>query len=331
MSEQLRIGIIGCGRIAVTRHIPELLAHPRAVLTALCDTRRARAAELAERYGVTGVYDTAEEMLRSAALDAVIICTPNWLHAEDTVNALRRGLHVFVEKPMAVSLEQCQLMIEEAERAGKVLAIGHNQRLHPVFRRAKEWLDSGRIGKVTQVMTQFQHGGPELWSVDGSESWFLNGSETGLGVLGDLGIHRLDMLRWMLADEITKVHALTSSVRGISGVNDSAALVLQTAAGVLGTVQVSWNNPLQEHRTVFYGTKGTLLFGETMDSITISDMDGSVVTETVALTLRKDGGMESGMVDDFIHSILEGRKPAVSGQEAYQSMKVLFEALSVGR
>ena len=122
------IGIIGCGKIAQVRHIPEYAAHPEAKLVGFYDINQQRAAELAAKYGGRA-YATVEELLAEPEIQAVSICAANFAHAELTIAALNAGKHVLCEKPMATNLADCEAMVQAADANGKFLMIGHNQRL----------------------------------------------------------------------------------------------------------------------------------------------------------------------------------------------------------
>ena len=114
----IHIGIIGCGKIAQVRHIPEYAANPDAELAGYFNPKRFRAEEMAAKYGGK-VYDTAEELLADPAIDAVSICAANYAHAELTVKALKAGKHVLCEKPMATTIEDCEAMLAAAKDSGK--------------------------------------------------------------------------------------------------------------------------------------------------------------------------------------------------------------------
>ena len=119
----VKVGIIGCGKIAQVRHIPEYLDNPNAKLTGLYDLNLQRAKDLAEKYNCKS-YESVEEMLADPEIDAVSVCVANHVHAEITIAALKAGKHVLCEKPMATKLEDCQMMVDTAEQMGKKLMIG---------------------------------------------------------------------------------------------------------------------------------------------------------------------------------------------------------------
>lgn len=160
----VRVGVIGCGKIAQVRHLPEYEANSNAQITAVFDMNYDRACEIAKTYGAVA-YKTLEELLASD-VDAVSVCTANANHAASAIAALRAGKHVLCEKPMAITIDECEQMVAEARAAGKKLMIDQNQRFARAHVRAKELLDAGKIGDVLTFRTTFGHGGPETWSVD---------------------------------------------------------------------------------------------------------------------------------------------------------------------
>ena len=137
LKDCINVGIIGCGKIAQVRHIPEYFANESATIVGYYDFIEERAQDMARQYGGRS-FSSVQELLECPEIDAVSICTANNAHAEMTVAALRAGKHVLCEKPMAMSMEECESMVKEAERVGKKLMIGHNQRFMTEHIRAKQ-------------------------------------------------------------------------------------------------------------------------------------------------------------------------------------------------
>ena len=203
----LNIGIVGCGKIAQVRHIPEYAANENARLVGFFNPSTHRAEEMAAKYGGK-VYVTAEDLFADPEIDAVSVCAANYAHAELTIQALRAGKHVLCEKPMAITLEDCERMLCEAEKAGKRLLIGQNQRFAKAHVKAKELLQDGVIGKVITFRTVFGHGGPETWSISpGKGTWFFDKSKAAMGAMADLGIHKTDLLRFLLDQDVVRTTA----------------------------------------------------------------------------------------------------------------------------
>ena len=138
----IRVAVIGCGKIAQVRHLPEYATNPNAQLVAYYDKNSQRAHEVAAQYGGK-VYDSYFDLLKDPEIDAVSVCVENRSHAEMTTAALYAGKHVLCEKPMAVTLAECESMVAAAEFNNRHLMIGHNMRFDPVHRRAKELLFFG--------------------------------------------------------------------------------------------------------------------------------------------------------------------------------------------
>ena len=191
----IKIGILGCGKIAQVRHIPEYDENPCCELVGFFNPTRSRAEDMAAKYGGK-VYDTADELLADPEIDAVSVCAANNAHAELSIKALKAGKHVLCEKPMAISLADCEEMVRVAKEQGKRLMIGQNQRLTNAHQLAKKMIADGEIGKVITFRTTFGHGGPETWSITpGKNTWFFDTTKAAMGAMADLGIHKTDLMQ----------------------------------------------------------------------------------------------------------------------------------------
>lgn len=232
------IAVFGTGAICVRRHLPDVVAASGATLVSVIGHEATHTAEVARRFGARYATADPDVALADPTVDAVIVAGVNSSHADLTVRALLAGKHVLVEKPMATSVADALRMTETARETGRILMVAQNERLHPVHRRARTILASGRLGRVLTAEAVFAHGGPERWTENAG--WFFSAKEGVLGVLGDLGIHKVDLLRYLLADEILDVQGRTAILDKDSEVNDNAVLILRFASGTLGTVLASW-------------------------------------------------------------------------------------------
>ena len=203
----LRVGVIGCGSIAKQRHGYEYFHNANVEIKGFYDLIPERAQTLVDLYGGK-VYADVDALLSDPDIDAVSVCMANAFHAEISIKALRAGKHVLCEKPMAVSLEECEAMVAAARESGKRLMIGHNQRLAPAHKKAKELLTSGALGRVITFQSTFGHKGPEMWSMDKSaNTWFFKKASASFGSMADLGIHKIDLMRYLIGSEITSVYS----------------------------------------------------------------------------------------------------------------------------
>ncbi len=203
--ETMRVGVIGCGVIAYWTHLRELKRIRGARLVAAADPDPAARAR-AERLAGIPVHASAEELLARPDVDAVIISAPNELHAELAVAAAHAGKHFYLEKPIALTLEDARRVIAAAAAARVHAAIGFNRRCHPVFQQARALIAAGRIGPVRAVETVFS----EPIAPAAMPGW-KEQRATGGGVLLDLASHHLDLLRWFLRDEICEVDGRVTS------------------------------------------------------------------------------------------------------------------------
>ena len=334
----VKYGIIGCGAIGQRRHIPECVANPDSKLVALADPVKDRVEELGKKYGAKA-YTDYKEMLKNPDVEAVVIAGPNSLHASQSLDALNAGKHVLCEKPMATSREDAKAMMDAAKKNNKYLMIGLNQRLMPPHVRAKEILASGKLGNVLAFRTAFKHPGPEGWSVDGGKSWFFKKAEAFMGVSGDLGVHKADLMRWLLGQEFTEVGGFMAALdkRDPSGnlidIDDNAYLTLKTNKGVLGSMILSWTNyGAEENYTVLYCQKGVLSIGtDPTYGVIVDYRNGEREMHKVGAMSTNEKQVASGIIDSFTASIQSKTPPAINGFEGYQSLDVILTAMDAAK
>ncbi|CAM4518067.1 Gfo/Idh/MocA family protein [Paenibacillus xylanexedens] len=325
---KIKVAVFGCGAIAERRHIPEYAANENVELVAFADPVVERAEKMAETYGGKA-YSSYEELLANQTVDAVSVCTPNYLHAPMAIAAANAGKHVLVEKPMAVSTEEGEQMIEAAKKNGVYLMVGHNQRLMPPHVKAKEILESGKLGKVLNFRTSFGHPGPEGWSVDGAESWFFRKEEAIMGAMGDLGVHKSDFIRYLLNDEVSEVAGFISTLhKEGTKVDDNATCLLRMKSGAIGTLVASWTQyRAGDNSTVLWCENGVMKIGTVEgDEVIVELTNGTVETYKVGAMATNEKQVPSGVIDAFVESIVTQTPPAISGEEGLRSLQVILAA-----
>lgn len=192
---KLKIGIVGCGNIALTKHLPNLAKHPdRCEVVAFCDVIEERAVKAKEKYGTPDakVFMDYRELIK-LELDAVHVCTPNRSHSEISVAALEAGRNVMCEKPMAINSAEAKAMLDAAERTGKLLTIGYQNRFRVDTRTLKRMSENGELGEIYMAKAHaLRRRGIPTWGV------FTNKYEQGGGPLIDIGTHSLDITLWIM-------------------------------------------------------------------------------------------------------------------------------------
>jgi predicted dehydrogenase len=244
-----RVGIIGCGGIA-RAHARGYAAAPGARLAALYDVDAGRARAFAGKHG-GGACVSLEEMLAEAELDAVSVCTPPAFHEEAACAALRAGVAVCCEKPLAHNAESARRMCACAAETGALLVTAYKFRFFPNVLWAKEMLDAGRLGEVLAARVRF------AGIIDMSGTWFSKKEVAGGGVMMDNGAHAVDLLRFLLG-EVRAVFAVVANRGAAMEVEDSCRMLLDMASGAWGEAALSWAVPQPANILEVHGTAGLL-------------------------------------------------------------------------
>ncbi len=331
----VKVGIIGCGSIAEFRHAPEYADNPRAEIVAYYDPKTERAERLAGLYGGK-VVDDYKKITQNPAIEAISDCSTNEMHHIITTDALEHNKHVLCEKPMAITLEDAQKMVEAAKKSGKILMIAHNQRLAAAHQKAKEILTSGQLGRVITFATVFGHKGPEYWSENKSKStWFFDKNRQVFGVAGDLGIHKIDLIRYLLDDDIQEVSSFIGTLDkklengNLIPINDNMISLLRTKKGVLGTVTVSWTYyGAEDNSTTLFCEKGIMkIYGDPQYQIRVSNINNEEILYKVGQIQTNESQSNSGVIDAFIDCIIDNKPPLISGEDGLKGIQIVLAAI----
>lgn len=327
----IKVGIIGCGKIAQIRHIPEYVANPHATVYGFFDVNQERAAQIAKKYGGVA-YESYQQMLADPQIEAVSVLTPNFTHAEISIAALNAGKHVLCEKPMATTLADCEKMAEAARKTGKKLMIGQNQRLAAAHKKAKELLESGAIGDIITFRTSFSHAGADNWSVDGRNSWFMDKNRSHFGAMADLGVHKTDLMVYLLGKRIAKASAVigTLNKKFPDGtpitVDDNAFCTYIMEDGTIGTMNASWTNyGREDNSTSIYGTLGVMhIYQDPNHAIVIERGQTEREYYDTDAIQTNDNQTSSGIIDLFVDCIVRDTAPAIGADDVLPAMRGIF-------
>lgn len=328
----MKIGIIGCGSIARLRHAPEYQANPYVDELIFYDRNIKRAEVLAAMFSGR-IARTAEELFEDPEIQAISDCSSNEHHHLFSAKALLSGKHVLCEKPISLTVEKAEIILAAEQQSGKKLMIDHNQRFTQAHKKAKEIIASGEYGKILTFRTTFGHAGPETWGINKTNStWFFKKARSGLGVSGDLGIHKIDLLHFLLEDEIEQVSAFQGSLDKVDEngeaieVADNIVCSLKTRKGYLGTASFSWTHYGEEdNSTIIYCEKGIIkIYGKEDYQLEILTKDHSKIKFQLEDMQTNDKQTNSGVIDAFIESIRLDQNPPVTGQDALSALKVIL-------
>jgi predicted dehydrogenase len=315
----LRVGLVGCGAIARRFHIPALQA-AGAQMTAFA-SRSAASAEAAVSEAGSGSVMSFDSLVASSEVDAVVICTPNALHAPQALAAIEAGKHVLVEKPFTVTVAESDAVVSAAAAAGVVAMAAQSTRFYPMVVAARDAVRHGSVGSVTAVRGVLCNAGPLAWAPDAA--WFLEPELSGGGALLDLGVHLVDTLRFVLDDEIASVAATLA--RGTHGLDEDAFVLLDTRKGVVGTLHAGWRaSSGRDFSLTIVGDQATLRV--TVEGVQLIGRDG----EPHAVRLPDSETVQAA----FVRACLAGRAEppdAHDGRAAVAVVQAGYESAASGR
>ncbi|MEI8073403.1 MAG: Gfo/Idh/MocA family oxidoreductase [Bacteroidota bacterium] len=309
---KIKFAIIGCGRIA-ERHA--LHASSYGELVAVCDILKERADELAEKYRAKVFYTIEDLLLLESNLDVVVICTPNGLHAAHTIQALRAGFHVLVEKPMAITVSDCEAMMQAATEAGKQIFTVKQNRFNPPIIALKNAIEQNQVGKLYSFqLTCFWNRPADYYQ----NSW--HGTELDGGVLFTQFSHFIDLIYWLFG-EVAQVKALTKNFAHQDQMlgEDSGVVLLEMQSGAIGAINYSVNSSQKnvEGSLTIIAEKTTLkIGGEYLNTIAYEQGEKLSIVNTVSEQPPNDYGSYRGSMSNH-HKVYENLVQALQQQKPY--------------
>ena len=257
MSNKIKFAIIGCGRIA-QRHAEHISNFGE--LKAICDIEFEKAKELGKEYNAKPYKNIDDLLSNGSDVDVVSICSPNGLHAEHSIKALNAGFHVLCEKPMAINVHDCGLMIQAAEKNNRRLFAIKQNRFNPPVAAVKKAIDDGKFGKIYSIqLSCFWNRNEDYYANSWKGSKDIDG-----GTLFTQFSHFIDLVYWMIGD-VKRANALTRNFhhQGIIEFEDTGVIALEFYNGAIGTINYtvnSYGGNMEGSLTIF-GEKGTIKIG----------------------------------------------------------------------
>jgi len=323
----VRVGILGGGNISDT-HARAARAIPGVEIAAVYGTNREKAQRLVDLYG--GVrYDDLDRFLDHRPLDIVAIGSPSGLHAEQALAAIRRGLHVLSEKPLDVTTERIDKVIEAAERAAIKVGVFFQDRLKPDIAQVKSLIASGALGNPIFASGRVRwYRPPDYYTASKWRgTWKLDGG----GALMNQAVHTVDLLHWLFGP-VKQVAARTATRLHDIQVEDTAAAALEFESGALGIIEATTSSyPGYARRLDVSGSEGTLIVeGDTLIGRDLKSAAGQSAAaakepppENVASPTVSDSVPHQRVFEDFIRAIKTGSTPACDAREARPSVSII--------
>ena len=319
----LNWGIIGAGSHVQQHIIPALRKTARGRVAGIVGSTPERGRAVAERLGLPKAYPSIEAMLEDPTVQAVFIATPNYLHAPQTCLAAAAGKHVLVEKPMALSVSECQEMIAACRAAGVKLGVGFHARHHPVHQELRRLISTGELGQVVLLRGEW-HSSYGVWS-----GWRGDPEQAGADVLVNVGVHVLDLLGYLAGSEVVDVaaHVVRSAE---SGLDETIACSMTFASGAMATATMTRRSAWPLNSVHVWGTEGSA---------------GGVGTLGMQPrgTLRRTRGTDvqdsefpvpdlyAEQFDAFAEAVATDRDPNASGEDGLRSVALCEQLLQSSR
>ena len=334
----IHIGIIGGGNISET-HARAACEIEGVEIAAIHGRNLEKSARLGQLYG-GAVYEDFESFLDHRPMTMVAVGSPSGLHAEQGIAAARHGLHVLVEKPIDISTERADRLIDECERAGVKLGVFFQDRVAPNLVRLKELIDAGRLGKPILASARVKwYRPPEYYS---ESRWRGTRALDGGGALINQGVHTVDLLLWLMGD-VTRVQSKAITAFHKIEVEDTLAAALEFSNGAIGTLEATTSvYPGYPRRLELTGSEGTIIVED--DRIVAADLRHPIAELSRAKEERvhhsanspvvSDVGGHRRLLEDFIRAIEINGSPRCNGNEARRSVELveaIYESSLTGR
>ena len=326
-----RIATSGAGYIA-RLHALSARQLPEVELTAVVNHRPETAAKFAAEFGIQRTYASVDELLREGGVDALLVNTPNYLHAAETIAALRAGVHVMVEKPMAMNAAEAKAMVAAARASGAQLMVAHCFRFEEEARWLRAQVAAGRLGRIIRTKGYGVH---VAW---GPSGWFTQKELAGGGAMADMGIHAIDTARYLLGDPLPlSVYARIDTCYGDFDVDDTGVVIVNWESGATSYIESGWWQPHSDGScaaTQLYGTGG---FGQIyptyLDIMRLKPTQREHVDSGFAPQEQYGApqAMYTAQLAHFLNCTRTGQAPEASGEVGLVNMQIVDAAYESAR
>jgi UDP-N-acetyl-2-amino-2-deoxyglucuronate dehydrogenase len=332
--DKLKFALVGCGRIAA-KHAEAAAANADTMeLAVVCDLVEERMARIAGLYAEkTGArpqqVQEYRELLADPAVDAVAVATESGLHAKICLEAIGAGKHVLVEKPMALSVQDCRRLVAAAEEQGVKLGVCHQNRFNPPIQKLRRAVEAGRMGRLINgtAAIRWNRNQDYYRQAPWRGTWAMDG-----GTLMNQCIHNIDLLQWMLGGEVESVYAQTGTFLRDIEAEDFGALVIRFKGGTIGIVEGSacvYPTNLEETLNIFGETGTVCIGGLAVNKITNWQVAGDDSGIADACAPDPDSVYGSGhkpLYRDFCQAVINNTRPYIDGREGMKAVEIILAA-----
>lgn len=329
----VRTGLIGCGKIAAI-HAQALSELQEAEFVACCDRDESRAREMAANHNVPHVFDDANVLFGSGLVDAVLVCTPHPAHEAIVVAAAHAGVHVLCEKPVTITLNAADRMIEESNKAGIQFGVIFQRRFWPAAQRMRKAIDDGKLGKITLGECSVRIYRDRNYYA--SDPWRGKWATEGGGVLMNQAVHSFDHFQWFMGKPVEVYGKYATFKHGAYiDVEDTVAATVVFEGGALGVIQAATT----------FGTPGfgfrVSVHGDNGSTVSVWELPEGQQGVNDVWTIPGEESLRAGweeedkdkpgfplfhvlQIQEFLQSVVAGRSPAITGSDARNSLELIL-------
>ena len=334
--KKLRWGVIGAGGIADRRTIPGMMLCDNAELVAVMEINMELAEKCRAKWGCRKAYDNEAALLADPEIDAVYIASPVVLHARQAMAAADAGKHILIEKPLAMTSEEGQKVVDYCKSKGVKIAAGLMMRFGSYVQAMKKAIADGKIGKPVSGYSQFTCRYPDM-----PGNWRQSKKNGGGGAMMDMGVHCIDLMQYVLGTKVKQVAAFHDTLTFHYEVEDSSMVMLRMENGCQCVVQSNFNIPddAAKWRLEFFGDQGRLMGDTVIGQVDGGSLDALFLGEQGSYDAQQDkkdvrgeaievefGNMYAREIASFSNSILTGAPVEVPAEEAVQVQRVMEAA-----
>jgi 1,5-anhydro-D-fructose reductase (1,5-anhydro-D-mannitol-forming) len=317
--------VIGTGRVNRSM-VQAMKAAKDTRVVAVLSRDQSRAEAFAGAHGIERAYASLDALVRDPQVDAVYVASPNALHAAQTISAAEAGKHVLCEKPMAPTLAECHRMIEACRRGGVRLGIGFQYRQYPAKQKARAIVAEGGLGRVLFADIKVEIVGRNI------PGWYTEPGLAGGGITYLAGVHRIDLLRFILGAEVEEVSAFLGTQTPGCPYEEALVGILRFANGAHATLHFGLNIPHGTNRVEVHGSSGSL-FGDT-NSPWWGEYSPELLVKSNGVTARYQFPKTDAYLDeieDFNRCIREGGQPLATGLDGLRAAEISLALFESGR
>ncbi len=333
---KIKWGVIGCGGIADRRTLPGMMLAENAELVAVMDANMEAAKNCKEKYNAKYAFDNYEELLALDEIEAVYIASPVFCHKEQAIAAAKAKKHILIEKPVGISVKEAEKIAKVCDKEGVKLGVGFMMRFHAYHQEMKKIVSEGKIGEIVSARAQLTCWYPEM-----ENCWRQDIKLSGGGALMDMGVHCVDLIRYITGLEVKKVSSFIGNQIFKYSVEDAGGIIMQLENGAIAYVDANFNIPdaAAKCKIEFYGTKGSIFAQGTISQVEGGEIEVLCAGETGGYDASQNrgeieplainvefGNMYTKEIELFGKAVRGEIDVPISAQDAISSQRVVEEA-----